>query len=86
MRFMALKVNSMTCTHATISDTNFVVGVIAALKKLTTTELKRSLRAGYRLNACYIKTSMPNHFLLRIYSIYHLSEDLAENANQLVVY
>ena len=33
-------------TYATMSDTNFVVGAIDFLKKLTTTELKRSRRAG----------------------------------------
>lgn len=36
-----------------MSVTILVVGPIAVLKKLTTTELKRSFRAGYRLNACY---------------------------------
>lgn len=40
-------------THATISDTSFVVGFIAFLKKLTTTALKRSFSAGYRLNTVY---------------------------------
>ena len=36
----------------TMSVTSLVVGFIAFLKKLTTTELKRSRRAGNRLNAC----------------------------------
>jgi hypothetical protein len=40
-------------THATMSDTSFVVGLMDFLKKVTTTELKRSRRAGYLLNACY---------------------------------
>jgi len=51
----------MRGTHETISDTSFVVGVIAVFKKFTTTELKRSLRAGYRLNACYTWTLTQNH-------------------------
>ena len=39
-------------THATMSDTSFVVGVIAVLKKFTTTPLNLSRSAGYRLNDC----------------------------------
>jgi len=39
-------------THATISDTSFVVGFIAALKKFTTTLLNLSRSAGYRLKDC----------------------------------
>lgn len=39
-------------THATMSVTSLVVGFIEVLKKLMTTELKRSFKAGYRLNAC----------------------------------
>lgn len=39
-------------THETMSVTSFVVGFIAVLKKLITTELKRSRSAGKRLKAC----------------------------------
>lgn len=39
-------------THATISDTNFVVGLMAVLKKFTTTLLNLSRSAGYRLKDC----------------------------------
>jgi hypothetical protein len=46
------KVIWMTFTYATMSETSFVVGVMDFLKKLTTTALKRSRSAGYRLNAC----------------------------------
>jgi hypothetical protein len=40
-------------THATMSETSFVVGVIEFLKKLITTALNLSLKAGNRRNACY---------------------------------
>jgi hypothetical protein len=42
----------ISVTYATISVTSLVVGTMAVLKKLMTTELNRSFSCGYRLNAC----------------------------------
>jgi len=52
-----------SCTYETISVTSFMVGLIACLKKLTTTPLKRSRRAGYRLKACCKKNIKPNYIM-----------------------
>jgi hypothetical protein len=75
-----------SCTYETISVTSFMVGFIACLKKLTTTALKRSRRAGYRLKACCKRKLNLIIFTQQEHQVtYNFGEKLAKNANQLIV-
>ena len=64
-------------THETRSCTSLSVGVIDFLKKLTTTWLNRSRKAGYRLNACYRKVSTICQSLIE--NTNNLAQKLAKN-------
>jgi hypothetical protein len=62
-----------------------VVGVIAVLKKLTTTALNLSLRAGNLLNVCW--KSFEYSILFRSNKKTHnLCEQLAKNTDELVIH
>ena len=72
-------------TYATKSETSFVVGFMAFLKKLTTTELKRSFRAGNRLNACWMDISK-QCIMAYDRTAYNLLEELAENTDEFIIH
>lgn len=65
--------------------TSLVVGFMEFLKKFTTTELKRSLRAGKRLNACCIRI-YGQPVLCPITRTYNLLEQLSKDSDELIVY
>lgn len=67
-----------------MSETSFVVGAIEFLKKLTTTELKRSRSAGNRRNACYVQTQYRQHTTTT--RTHDLVQELPEDADELVVH
>jgi hypothetical protein len=75
----------ISVTYATISVTSLVVGTMAVLKKLMTTELNRSFNCGYRLNAC-CGAELINFASVRKWSSTHnLGKELPENSDKFVV-
>jgi hypothetical protein len=69
-----------------MSMTSLSVGVMEVLKKLMTTELNRSFKAGYRRNACYLpqQGKPPKH--LRRRRTHNLCQYLGEDSDELIVH
>jgi hypothetical protein len=71
-------------TYATRSVTNLSVGFMDVLKKLITTELKRSFSAGYRLNADWKDDLAQISGMVK--DAHDFGQDLSKNPNQLLVH
>lgn len=73
-------------TYATMSVTSFVVGPIAVLKKLITTELNRSLSCGYLLNACCEPRLINMTALSQVHrQTYDFGKQLSKNPDKLII-